>query len=173
VLSLNSFPDLVLVGLRRFEKPVDLGGGEFAPSVGLDTPEIQCPGDVGQRGQSGPFHRFLNDPKEFPVPVFGQFLPCRNRFGNRFLVSGISQFLPPSFGRLESRLCPGGNQISLVFGHSDQDVDQEWGGVGIVRRHKVHLGVLESGDEVKIAAASVQFGDQEGVTGFTFLSQAV
>ena len=49
--------------------------------------------------------------------------------------------------------------------HRHQNVDQERGGVGIVRRHKVHLGVLEGGDEMEISAESVEFGDQQDGTG--------
>jgi hypothetical protein len=85
---------------------MNLGGGEFTPSVRFDPPEIQRPGDVGQSIQSYPIHRFVDDSTEFPVSVIGQFLPSCHGFGNGFLIPGIPEFLPPSFGGLESGFSP-------------------------------------------------------------------
>jgi hypothetical protein len=63
---------------------------------------------------------------------------------------GVSQFNPTALGRCQSFLGSVGNHIPLMLGHGHQNMNQERGGVWIVSRDEIHLGILKGGNEVDV-----------------------
>ena len=97
------------------------------------------------------------------------FWRASTAFGNGGFVLGVPQFDPTALGGFQGGLGAAGNHIPLVFGHGDQNMNQERGGVRIVSRDEIHLGILKGCNEVKIAGEAVKFGHQKGESvGLTF-----